>query len=65
MLGFEQEQGTNLKLKSACGLETERSEILNSGSTQPVKTLFNESFSRFACNRCHTALCPFSKGIRP
>ena len=31
-------------LKSASRLETERSEILNSGSTQHLKTLFNESF---------------------
>ena len=32
MPGFEQNEGTNLKLKSASRLETERSEILNSGS---------------------------------
>ena len=44
MPGFEQNEGTNLKLKSASRLETERSEILNSGSTQHLKTLFNESF---------------------
>ena len=39
--GFEQNQGTNFKLKSASRLETERSEILNSGSTQHLKALFN------------------------
>ena len=55
MPGFEQDQGTNLKLKSASRLETEKSEILNSGSTQRVETLFNESFSLAACNRCHMA----------
>ena len=32
MHGFEQNEGTNLKLKSASHLEAERSEILNSGS---------------------------------
>ena len=42
MPGFEQNEGTNLKLKSASRLEAERSEILNSGSTQHLKTLFNE-----------------------
>ena len=46
MPGFEQNEGTNLKLKSASRLEAERSEILNSGSTQHLKTLFNESFFR-------------------
>ena len=45
MPGSEQNQGTNLKLKSASRLEAERSEILNSDSTQHLKTLFNESFS--------------------
>ena len=40
---FEQNQGTNVKLKSASRLVTERSEILNSGSTQHLETLFNES----------------------
>ena len=44
MPGFEQDQGTNLKLKSASRLETERYENLNNGSTQHIKTLFNESF---------------------
>ena len=39
MPGLEQNKGSNLKLKSASHLETERSEILNSGSTQHVKTL--------------------------
>ena len=34
MPGFEQNSGTNLKLKSATCLETERSETLNSGGTQ-------------------------------
>ena len=38
---FEQKQGTNLKLKSANRSGTERSEILNNGSTQQTKTLFN------------------------
>ena len=38
MPGFEQNWGTNLKLKSASRLEAERSEILNSGSTQHLKT---------------------------
>ena len=46
MPGFEQNEGTNLKIKSASRLEAERSEILNSGSTQHLKTLFNESFFR-------------------
>ena len=44
MPGFEQNEGTNLKLKGARRLEAERSEILSSGSTQHLKTLFNESF---------------------
>ena len=48
MPGFEQNEGTNLKLKSASRLEAERSEILNSGSTQHLKTFFNESFF-FGC----------------
>ena len=39
MPGFEQNEGTNIKLKSASRLEAERSEILNSGSTQHLKTL--------------------------
>ena len=37
MPGFEQNEDTNLKLKSASHLEAERSEILNSGSTQHLK----------------------------
>ena len=64
MPGFEQNEGKNLKLKSASRLETERSEILNSGSKQRVKTLLNESFSLVACNRCCTALCQFFIRIR-
>ena len=50
MPGFEQNEGTNLKLKSASRLEAERSEILNSGSTQ-------QSFFSVASNRCYTAFC--------
>ena len=46
---FEQNQGTNLKLKSASRSGTDRSEILNDGSTQRKKTLFNESFSLVTC----------------
>ena len=57
MPGFEQNQGTNLKLRSASRLETERSEIMNSGSTQHLKILFDESFSLVASNRCYTAFC--------
>ena len=64
MPGFEQNKGTNLKLKSASRLETERSGILNSSNTQHVKTLFNESFSLVACSRCYTALCQFFMAIR-
>ena len=64
MLGFEQNQSTNLKLKSESRLEAERSEILNSGSTQHLKTLFNESFSLVPSNQCYTALCQFFEGIR-
>ena len=63
MPGFEQNQGTNLKLKSESRLETERYEILNSGSTQHMKTLFNELFCLVASNRCYTAFCQFFKGI--
>ena len=63
MPDFEQNWGTNLKLKSASRSGTERSEILNSGSTQHIKTLFIEGFSLVACNRCYTALCQFSNGI--
>ena len=59
MPGFEQNQGTNLKLKSASRLEAERSEILNSGSTQHLKTLFNESFSLVAPDRCYTVFGQF------
>ena len=44
MPGFEQNEGTNLKLKSASRLEAGRSEVLNIGNTQHLKTLFNESF---------------------
>ena len=62
--GFEQNYGTNLKLESASRWRTERSEILNNGSTQRIKTLFNEGFSLVACNRCYTALFQFSNGIR-
>ena len=50
MPGFEQNEGTNLKLKSASCLEAEKSEILNSDSTQHLKTLFNESFFPVASN---------------
>ena len=55
MPGFEQNEGTNLKLKSASRLEAERSEILNSGSTQHLKTLFNESFFSVASNPLSSA----------
>ena len=55
MPGFEQNEGTNLKLKSASRLEAESSEILNSDSTQHLKTLFNESLFSVASNRCYTA----------
>ena len=65
MSGFEHIKGTKLKLKSASRLETKRSEIPNSGSMQPVNTLFNEPFSLVACNQCYTALCQFADGIRP
>ena len=61
--GFEQNQGTNLKLKSASRLEAERSEILNSGSTQHLKRLFSESFSLVASNRCYTAFCQFFREL--
>ena len=64
MSDFEQNSGTNLKLKSVSSLETERSEILNNGSTQQIKTLFIKSFSLVACNRCYTALYQFSDGIK-
>ena len=63
MSGFEQNWSTNLKLKSASRLETEKSDILNSGSTQHLETLFNESFL-VASYRCCTAFCQFSEGIR-
>ena len=65
MPGFEQNEGINLKLKSASRLEAERSEILNSGSsTQHLKTLLNESLFSVASNRCYTAFCQFFQGIR-
>ena len=64
MPDFEQNQGTNLKLKSASRSGTERSEILNNGNAQHTKPLFNESFSLVAFNGCYTALCQFSNGIR-
>ena len=64
MPDFEQHQKTNLKLKNASRSGTERSENLNNGSTQNIKTLFNEGFSLVASNRCYTALCQFSNGIR-
>ena len=41
---FEQNKGTNLKLKSASRSETERSEILNSGSTQHIKNCSTRDF---------------------
>ena len=50
MPNFEQNWGTNVKLKSASRSGTERAEILNSGSIQHIKTLFNEGFSLVACN---------------
>ena len=62
MPGSEENQGTNLKLKSARRLEAERSEILNSGSTQHLKTLFNESFSLVVSNRYYIAFCQFFLG---
>ena len=64
MPGFEQNQGTNLKLKSASRLEAERSEILNSGSTQHLKTVFNESFSLVAFTCCFTTFFQFFEGIK-
>ena len=64
MPNFEQNEGTNLTLKSASRSVTERSEILNNGSTQHIKTLFIEGFSLVACYRCYTTLCRFSNGIR-
>ena len=64
MADFEQDKGTNLKLKSASLSGTERSEILNNGTIEHIKTLFNESFSLVVCNRCYTALCQFSNGTR-
>ena len=63
MPGFEQNEVTNLKLKSASRLEAERSEILNNDSTQHLKTLFNESFSLVASNRCYTAFCQFLREL--
>ena len=48
-----------LKAESASHLEAERSEVLNSGGTQQLKTLFNESFSPVASNRCYTTFCQF------
>ena len=60
MPNFEQNYGTNLKLKSASRSETERFEILNNGRKQQVKTaVFTESFSLVACNGCYTALWQF------
>ena len=63
MPGYQQNYGTNLKLKSASRLEAERCEILNSGSTQHLKTLFNESFSLVASNRCYTAFGSFFREL--
>ena len=63
MPGSEQNQGTNLKLKSASRLEAERSELLNSSSTQYLKTLFNESFSLVASNRCYIEFCQFFREL--
>ena len=63
MPGFEQNEGTNLKLKSASRLEAERSEILNSGSIQHLKTLFNESLFSVASNRCYKAFCQFFREL--
>ena len=60
MPGLEQNQGTNFKLKSAI----ERSEILNNGGTQHLKTLFNESFSLVASNQYYTTFCQIAEGIR-
>ena len=44
MPDFEQNYCTNLKLKSASRSGTERSEILNNGNTQHIRTLFNIHF---------------------
>ena len=64
MSDFEQNQGKKLKLKGASRSGTEISDIRHNGSTQHIKTLFNEGFSLVACNRCHTALYQYSNGIR-
>ena len=41
----------------------ERSEILNGGSAQHLKTLFNESFSLVASNRCYTSFYQFFREL--
>ena len=45
-------------------LETKRSEILNSGNTEHLKTLFNESFSLVASYQCYTAFASFMRELR-
>ena len=62
MPGFEQNEGTNLKLKSASHLEAERSEILNSGShffrlllsdvTQHFASFFRELRHKLNTEKC-------------
>ena len=62
MPSFDQNQSTNLKLKSASRLETARSEILN-GSSAHVQTLFNESFLWFVVTDTpHFASFPWELG---
>ena len=53
---FWTELGHKLKTEKYKPFEAERSEILNSGSTQHLKTLFNESFSLVVFDRCYTCL---------
>ena len=57
MPGFEQNEGTNLKLKSASRLEAERSEILNSGSTLTDVTQHFASFFRESGHKLKTEKC--------
>ena len=53
MPGFEQNEGTNLKLKSASRLEAERSEILNSADvTQHFASFLRELGHKLRTEKC-------------
>ena len=61
MPGFEQNWGTNLKLKSASRLEIEISEILNRGNAQYVKQCSTNHFLWLLESMSHRTLPVFCR----